>query len=133
MDYISNDMKGLLLDVDLKHFQMKHVEIIAYNMLCATNFLHSTNIMHRDIKPANLLINAQSQITICDFGQSRTCLNTDGKSVSYAKNGGESEKDTANSTNMKEESKTSKGTTTKRRLSNHITSRWYRSPEIILT
>jgi serine/threonine protein kinase len=122
MDYVANDMKGLLLDVDLKQFHQKHVEIIAYNMLCAINYLHSSNLMHRDIKPANMLINSQSQITLCDFGQSRT------NTYSPAKTGEEETK-----AGSKSSKSSRKDLVKKRRLSNHITSRWYRSPEVILT
>ena len=41
-------------------------------MLCAVNFLHSTNIIHRDLKPANILIDSNCNIKICDFGLART-------------------------------------------------------------
>lgn len=32
--------------------------------------------MHRDIKPANILIDSNCQIKICDFGLSRTLLDS---------------------------------------------------------
>ena len=38
----------------------------------ALKYLHSKRIMHRDIKPANILINHDCEITLCDFGLSRT-------------------------------------------------------------
>ena len=41
------------------------------------NFFHSAGIMHRDIKPANILIDAECQIRLCDFGLSRTVPKSD--------------------------------------------------------
>ena len=41
-------------------------------MLCALNFIHSANIIHRDIKPANILLNANFDVHLCDFGLART-------------------------------------------------------------
>jgi serine/threonine protein kinase len=48
-----------------------HIITILYNILCATQFMHSANIIHRDIKPANILINSDCEVKICDFGLSR--------------------------------------------------------------
>jgi serine/threonine protein kinase len=48
-----------------------HIVILAYNMLCAVNFMHSLNIIHRDIKPGNFLLNSDCKVKICDFGLSR--------------------------------------------------------------
>ena len=49
----------------------QHVVTILYNLLCAMNFIHSTNVMHRDIKAHNILIDGDCNIKICDFGLSR--------------------------------------------------------------
>ena len=68
MEYVANDIKKLLLEVQQNTLKEQHVLIIAYNLLCSIKFLHSANVMHRDIKPANLLINNNCQITLCDFG-----------------------------------------------------------------
>jgi serine/threonine protein kinase len=48
-----------------------HIITILYNILCATQFMHSANIIHRDIKPANILINSDCEVKLCDFGLSR--------------------------------------------------------------
>ena len=41
-------------------------------MLRGLNYLHSANILHRDLKPGNLLVNANCDLKICDFGLART-------------------------------------------------------------
>ena len=76
MEYVPNDIKKLLLEVEPNSLKEKHALIIIYNLLCAANYIHSANIMHRDIKPANLLINHSCQISLCDFGQAR-CVPTE--------------------------------------------------------
>lgn len=45
---------------------------IVYTTLCAMCFLHESNVMHRDLKSANILIHADCNAKICDFGLSRT-------------------------------------------------------------
>jgi len=50
----------------------EQTKLILYNLLCALKYLHSANVIHRDIKPANILINADCQVKICDYGISRT-------------------------------------------------------------
>lgn len=66
------DLKQLLNKIKDIEFDEGHIVTIMYNALCALNFIHSANVMHRDIKPANILINHDCEITLCDFGLSRT-------------------------------------------------------------
>lgn len=56
MEYISNDIKQMIKNVNAEQFEEMHIKIILYNLLCAMNYVHSAGIMHRDIKPANLLV-----------------------------------------------------------------------------
>lgn len=48
-----------------------HYQFMTYQLLCGLKYMHSAQVWHRDLKPANLLLNANSQLKICDFGLSR--------------------------------------------------------------
>ncbi|KAL4590294.1 hypothetical protein LXL04_003222 [Taraxacum kok-saghyz] len=41
-------------------------------LLRGLKYLHSANVLHRDLKPGNLLVNANCELKICDFGLART-------------------------------------------------------------
>ena len=41
-------------------------------MLRGLKYIHSANVLHRDLKPSNLLLNANCDLKICDFGLART-------------------------------------------------------------
>jgi len=84
--------------------------------------MHSANVIHRDIKPANILVDSQCQVKICDFGLSRS------QPTPEAPRGRTSKRDSANSLVGDRPARQAKT----RDLSNHIVSRWYRPPEIIL-
>ena len=48
-----------------------HYQYFMYQILRGLTYMHSANIMHRDLKPSNILINAECDLKICDFGLSR--------------------------------------------------------------
>ncbi|SGY44494.1 BQ5605_C001g00165 [Microbotryum silenes-dioicae] len=80
-----------------------HVQYFAYQTLRAIKALHSADVIHRDLKPSNLLLNANCDLKVCDFGLAR--------SVTTAEpNGGE--------TGF---------------MTEYVATRWYRAPEIMLT
>ena len=56
-------------NVELKE---KHMLKIMYSLFCSLCFLHKCNVMHRDLKCANILVTANCQVKICDFGLSRS-------------------------------------------------------------
>ncbi|PWZ06768.1 Mitogen-activated protein kinase 1 [Zea mays] len=48
-----------------------------YQILRGLKYIHSANVLHRDLKPSNLLLNANCDLKICDFGLARTTSETD--------------------------------------------------------
>ena len=48
-----------------------HFQSFIYQILCGLKYVHSANVLHRDLKPGNLLVNADCELKICDFGLAR--------------------------------------------------------------
>uniref|UniRef100_A0A7N0TDA6 Mitogen-activated protein kinase n=1 Tax=Kalanchoe fedtschenkoi TaxID=63787 RepID=A0A7N0TDA6_KALFE len=54
-----------------------HCQYFLYQLLRGLKYVHSANVLHRDLKPSNLLLNADCDLKICDFGLARTTSETD--------------------------------------------------------
>ncbi|KAK2990425.1 hypothetical protein RJ640_011173 [Escallonia rubra] len=68
-----------LMDTDLNHIikssqplSNDHCKYFLFQLLRGLKYLHSANVLHRDLKPGNLLVNANCELKICDFGLART-------------------------------------------------------------
>lgn len=48
-----------------------HYQSFIYQILTGLKYIHSANVLHRDLKPGNLLVNADCELKICDFGLAR--------------------------------------------------------------
>ncbi|OIV99356.1 hypothetical protein TanjilG_17166 [Lupinus angustifolius] len=55
----------------------EHGQYFLYQLLRGLKYIHSANVLHRDLKPSNLLLNANCDLKICDFGLARTTSETD--------------------------------------------------------
>ncbi|KAF5298705.1 hypothetical protein FQA39_LY11715 [Lamprigera yunnana] len=81
-----------------------HKRYIMYQMLKATKYIHSGNVIHRDQKPSNVLLDSLCRCKIADFGLAR----------SLTQNLGNSPSDTDPT------------------LTDYVATRWYRAPEILI-
>jgi mitogen-activated protein kinase 1/3 len=80
------------------------LQYFVYQTLRALKSIHSAGIVHRDLKPANLLVNANCDLKVCDFGLARMVK------ASGAEEG--------------------KGAGM---MTEYVATRWYRAPEIMLS
>ncbi|KAH7931132.1 CMGC MAPK protein kinase [Leucogyrophana mollusca] len=80
-----------------------HCQYFVYQILRALKSIHSADIVHRDLKPANLLLNANCDLKVCDFGLARSIKSTSpgGKEMGL--------------------------------MTEYVATRWYRAPEIMLS
>ncbi|KAL5989041.1 Mitogen-activated protein kinase 11 [Asimina triloba] len=59
------------------HIYMHPLQYFLYQLLRGLKYVHSANVLHRDLKPSNLLLNANCDLKIGDFGLARTTSETD--------------------------------------------------------
>ncbi|KAL2470416.1 Mitogen-activated protein kinase 13 [Abeliophyllum distichum] len=73
-----------LMDTDLhqiiqssQELSEDHCQYFLYQLLRGLKYIHSANVLHRDLKPSNLLLDANCDLKICDFGLARSTSETD--------------------------------------------------------
>lgn len=49
----------------------QHFQYFLYQILRGLKYVHSANVLHRDLKPSNILVNANCDLAVCDFGLAR--------------------------------------------------------------
>ncbi|XP_049940412.1 mitogen-activated protein kinase 15 [Schistocerca serialis cubense] len=82
-----------------------HKRYIMYQLLKATKYIHSGNVIHRDQKPSNILLDSECHCKVADFGLARSLSQLDDGS-------GEGLSDPP--------------------LTDYVATRWYRAPEILV-
>jgi tRNA A-37 threonylcarbamoyl transferase component Bud32 len=71
---VSNDRRKHenMLELTIRGKYLPKPNLSESQLLRGLKYLHSANILHRDLKPGNLLVNANCELKICDFGLART-------------------------------------------------------------
>eukprot|EP00917_Polyrhabdina_sp_WS-2016_P023417 GHVP01050767.1.p1 GENE.GHVP01050767.1~~GHVP01050767.1.p1 ORF type:complete len:394 (-),score=61.02 GHVP01050767.1:995-2176(-) len=123
MEIADSDMKKLCkTSVFLNE---EHVMTLMYNLLVGLKHIHDAGIYHRDLKPANCLINQDCTVKICDFGLARTVNDRTEEILEEAPPPEQNE-------NNAERIVVPATERSKRVMTHHVVTRWYRAPEIIL-
>jgi len=60
-----------------------HFQSFIYQILCGVKYIHSADVLHRDLKPGNILVNADCELKICDFGLARGFLEDPEKNAGF--------------------------------------------------
>uniref|UniRef100_A0A6T6CQG7 Protein kinase domain-containing protein n=1 Tax=Compsopogon caeruleus TaxID=31354 RepID=A0A6T6CQG7_9RHOD len=69
------------MPTDLSHILRSNIELnndhirwLMYQLFRAVHYLHRAKVFHRDLKPSNILVNAECDLRLCDFGLARAAL-----------------------------------------------------------
>jgi serine/threonine protein kinase/tetratricopeptide (TPR) repeat protein len=67
-------VEGITLDAKIKEGALKTTELLdtATQIADALQAAHARGVIHRDLKPANIMINANKQVKVLDFGLAKT-------------------------------------------------------------
>ena len=76
-ELMETDMHRVIRTQDLSD---DHCQYFIYQTLRALKAMHSANVLHRDLKPSNLLLNANCDLKVCDFGLARSAASQDDNS-----------------------------------------------------
>ncbi|XP_057210179.1 mitogen-activated protein kinase 15 isoform X2 [Triplophysa rosa] len=69
-EYMDTDLHAVIKKGSL--LKDIHKRYIMYQLLKATKYLHSGNVIHRDQKPSNILLDSDCFVKLCDFGLARS-------------------------------------------------------------
>ncbi|KAL0961858.1 hypothetical protein UPYG_G00332570 [Umbra pygmaea] len=69
-EYMDTDLHAVIKKGNL--LKDVHKRYVMYQLLKATKYLHSGNVIHRDQKPSNILLDTDCFVKLCDFGLARS-------------------------------------------------------------
>ena len=69
-EYLASDLWEMMR-TNAQPLSKNHIKSYLWMLVSAIDYIHDLGIMHRDLKPANLLIGAEGQLKVADFGLCR--------------------------------------------------------------
>lgn len=69
MDLMDTDLRSIIRSQ--QELSDSNIQYFIYQILRGLKYIHSANVLHRDIKPSNILVSAEMDVKLCDFGLSR--------------------------------------------------------------
>ncbi|XP_078730718.1 mitogen-activated protein kinase 15-like isoform X1 [Lampetra fluviatilis] len=69
-DFMDTDLHAVIRKGNI--LKDVHKAYITYQLLKATKYIHSGNVIHRDQKPSNVLLDGECFVKLCDFGLARS-------------------------------------------------------------
>lgn len=126
LELVYTDMREVLRRPKL--MVVRHPDGLLRDLLAGCAYIHSVGVYHRDLKPANCLLTRDWLVKICDFGLARA-IGEGLPPLHYQDSMGVLD-------DCKDDHQDSEGLppplTLKRSLTEHVVTRWYRAPEIML-
>jgi serine/threonine protein kinase len=101
----------------------QHFAYFSYQLLRSVANMHRACVLHRDLKPSNLLVNANCDLVVCDFGLARGVSTTAKQPPNTARPDGRRSDIQSNTTTEDVEAND--------HLTEYVVTRWYRPPEIL--
>lgn len=135
-EYVQSDLEKLL---KARLLNETHIEYIMYKLLKSLLFIHEKCVVHRDIKPSNVLVDKFSEPKLADYGLSRTL--TPSKKEEFDKGYHNNSMSvllqisfgvTTGKSNILPTENSTEEAREVLNLTDYVTSRWYRAPEILL-
>ncbi|MES1912080.1 MAG: hypothetical protein MHM6MM_004416 [Cercozoa sp. M6MM] len=130
-EYMETDLHAVIRAGILQDVHRRYIIFQTLKVLC---YLHSADLLHRDLKPSNLLLNADCQLKLCDFGLARSLRSlprsTDSPppSTTTQHSGSPSTQHSQSQHDPINGNSPDCGAV----LTDYVATRWYRAPEILL-